>query len=107
MRVISKKRLKEFAAVHPQAHRPLMTWYKTASQATWSTFHDVKASHPTASSVVWCVVFNIGGNNYRLVTRLNYRRKIVYVLKVMTHKEYDDQTSWQTECGCLKPPPKP
>ena len=46
-----------------------------------------------------CLVFNIGGNKYRLITHMNYRRQIVYVLFVFTHKQYDEE-EWKRDCGC-------
>ena len=52
-----------------------------------------------------CVIFNIGGNKYRLVTRILYPSQKVFILKVMTHKEYD-QDKWKKECGCFAPPRK-
>jgi hypothetical protein len=52
------------------------------------------------------IVFNIRGNNYRLVTRVVYVSQKVFVLKVMTHDEYD-QDKWKEECGCFAPPPTP
>jgi len=68
----------------------------------------VKAAFPSASIVGDCVVFNIGGNKYRLVTRIRYKSRKVFVLKVMTHSEYDED-KWKDECGCFEPspPPKP
>jgi mRNA interferase HigB len=50
-------------------------------------------------------VFNIGGNKYRLVTRILYSSQKVFVLKVMTHKEYDAD-KWKEDCGCFEPTPK-
>jgi mRNA interferase HigB len=58
-----------------------------------------------ASLVGNCVVFNIGGNKYRLVTRVFYRSHKVYILKIMTHAEYDEN-KWKDECGCFAAPPK-
>lgn len=49
-------------------------------------------------------MFNIGGNKYRLVTRILYPSQKVFVLKVMTHEEYDED-KWKEECGCYEPPP--
>ena len=64
----------------------------------------MKAEFGTASLVGNCVVFNIGGNKYRLVTRILYPSQKVFILKVMTHEEYDEDT-WKEECGCYSPPP--
>jgi len=64
----------------------------------------LKADFGTASLVGSCVVFNIGGNQYRLATRILYPSQKVFILKVMTHGEYD-QDKWKEECGCFQPPP--
>src|SRR5687767_10250066 len=101
MRVISKARLRQFWEQHPDAEGPLRAWYTHVNSRTtaWHSWADVRASFATASFVGRCVVFNIGGNKYRLVTRVLYSSQKVLVLKVMTYQEYDDDT-WLTECGC-------
>jgi mRNA interferase HigB len=109
MRVISQSRLRQFwlLAGCGDAEGPLRAWYthvKTKS-VVWRSWADVKATFATASLVGNCVVFNIGGNKYRLVTRVLYASQKVFVLKVMTHAEYDER-KWQDECGCFTPPPK-
>ncbi len=70
---------------------PLRAWYTHVGSSTvaWQSWGDVKAEFGSASHVGNCVVFNIGGNKYRLVTRILYVSQKVFVLKVMTHKEYD------------------
>ncbi|MHB8901583.1 MAG: type II toxin-antitoxin system HigB family toxin [Thermoguttaceae bacterium] len=52
----------------------------------------------------WPCLFVIGGNKYRLVVRILYPSQKVFVLKVMTHGQYD-QAPWKEECGCFQPPP--
>src|SRR4051812_4745954 len=110
MRVISKTRLKRFWEIPGQADSEgsLRAWYThvNSKTVTWHVWGDVKAEFSTASLVGNCVVFNIGGNKYRLVTRILYPSQKVFVLKVMTHAEYDKDT-WKEECGCFTPPPKP
>jgi mRNA interferase HigB len=66
----------------------------------------VKASFASASIVGDCIVFNVGGNKYRLISRIRYGPQKVFVLKVMTHGEYDEG-KWKSECGCFEPPPRP
>jgi mRNA interferase HigB len=61
------------------------------------------ASFPQADQVGDCVVFNVG-NSHRLIGRIRYRTQRVYVLRVLTHAEYDRQ-KWPDECGCYEPPP--
>ena len=109
MRVISKSRLKEFweRPGCQDAEGPLLAWYNHVNSKTvsWQSWADVKADLASASIVGNCNVFNIGGNKYRLVTRILYSSQKVFVLKVMTHEEYDED-KWKTDCGCFDPPPK-
>ena len=108
MRVISKSRLRQFWALSEgrDSKGPLRAWHTHVNSKTvsWMNWGDVKKDFGTASIVGNCVVFNIGGNKYRLVTRILYPSQKVFILKVMTHKEYDEN-KWQEECGCLEPPP--
>jgi mRNA interferase HigB len=108
MRVISKARLRQFWAApgHGAAEGPLRAWYTHVSSRTvsWHSWSDVKAVFPTASLVGNCVVFNIGGNKFRLIARILYRSQKVFILKALTHRDYDDE-KWKEECGCHEPPP--
>jgi mRNA interferase HigB len=108
MRVISQSRLKQFWELpgRGDAEGPLRAWYTHVKNknVAWQSWAEVKESFASASLVGNCVVFNIGGNKYRLVTRVLYPSQKVFILKVMTHAEYD-QDKWQNECGCFAPPP--
>src|SRR5262245_43316775 len=108
MRVISKARLRRFweSPGRRDAEGPLRAWHTHVNSKTvsWHSWGQVKADFGSASLVGTCVIFNIGGNKYRLVTRILYPSHKVFILKVMTHAEYD-QGSWKEECGCFAPPP--
>lgn len=110
MRVITKTRLRAFweGAEQSDAEPPLRAWHTHVSNRTvsWNSWSDVKADFGTASLVGNCVVFNIGGNKYRLITRILYPSQKVFILRVMTHAEYDEQ-KWKEQCGCFAPPPNP
>ena len=90
MRVIALSTLREFWRKHPPAEVPLLNWYAEASRATWSSPAEVKAAHRNASFVAGDrVVFNIKGNDYRLIVAMRYRQQIMYVRFIGTHREYD------------------
>lgn len=103
--VIALSRLRDFWATYPDAETSLRVWYKATLAAGWANFANIRATFGNASAVGNCVVFNIAGTKYRLVTRVRYRIRTVFVLRVMTHPVYDNQEQWQAECGCHKPPP--
>jgi mRNA interferase HigB len=109
MRIISKRRLREFWESRTNdaqnAERDLAAWYKLAKHAAWSTFAMLRQTFGSADQVGNCVVFDVGNNRYRLIGRVNYGKGIVYVLRVMDHAEYD-RNLWIETCGCHKPPPK-
>jgi mRNA interferase HigB len=90
MRIISKKTLREFWERHADAEEPLLAWYREVVKEDWDTPAKVKEKYRNASMVGDNrVVFNIKGNDYRLVVRINYPGRIVYVRFVGTHAEYD------------------
>ena len=90
MNVVALKTLRAFWTKHPKARGPLTTWYRLARAAEWRTSHDVSATFGSADFLADNrAVFDIGGNNYRLVARVSYRFKQVLVKFVGTHAEYD------------------
>lgn len=89
MHVISLKRLREFFSTHTDAESSLMSWYKTAKKADWQNLAEVKQVYPAADLVGRYTVFNIRGNKYRLITRINYRSQTLFIMAVMKHEEYD------------------
>lgn len=90
MRVISKRTLQDFWNSHPDAINPLAGWYAEAMKASWQSPQDIKSQYKTASFLRDNrVVFNIGGNKYRLIVKINYSYNTVYVRFVGTHAEYD------------------
>ncbi len=93
MHVISRKRLREFWERHPKAESSLGRWHKVASKAYWRNLADVRTTFPHADLVkvaggTTLVVFNVGGNDYRLAARVLFEYGRVYIRKVMTHAEY-------------------
>lgn len=87
--MISKARLREFWTKHPQAAGPLQAWFKIARTAQWGHMVDVRRDFPTADAVDSATVFNVGGNDFRLVVEIKYAWHKVYVRWVGTHAEYD------------------
>lgn len=96
MHVISEKKLRDFWALHRAAKTPLRTWHRIVEQADWETFADVREVYPSADQVGKFVVFNIGGNKFRLIVVIHFNRGKVYVHHVLTHKEYSEG-KWKEE----------
>lgn len=90
MKIIATRTLKSFWELHPDAEQPLKAWADEASKAAWSSPQDIKARYRSASFVKNNrVVFNIKGNDYRLIVAIAYRVGIVYIKFVGTHAQYD------------------
>lgn len=94
VRIIAIKALKDFWKRHPDAEHPLRAWYAEAKNADWKKPADITKLYRTASILAENrVVFNIKGNDYRLVAAINYNYRIVYIRFIGTHKEYDKITA--------------
>jgi len=90
VRIIAKKKLREFWERHADAEDPLLAWHREVEREDWDTPAKVKAKYGGASIVGDNrIVFNIKGNDYRLVVKINYPYRVVYVRFVGTHTEYD------------------
>jgi mRNA interferase HigB len=89
MRIISIRILREFWGRHPQAEVPLKGWYAEVSSADWRTPADIKAIHRNASFLANNrVVFNIKGNDFRLVVAVRYSQGLTFIRFVGTHADY-------------------
>ncbi len=93
MKVVGRQRIEDFCARYPEAIGRISAWLVEAEHAEWKTPKDVKERYATASFLAENrVVFNVGGNRFRLVAKIAYRTQIVFVERVGTHAEYD---SWK------------
>ena len=88
--VIARTALEAFWTKHPAAKASLAAWYAVVRHATWASFADLKLTFNSADMVGdGKVVFNVGGNNYRIIGLVGFRAKRVFILWVGTHAEYD------------------
>lgn len=89
MHVIPKRRLREFWATRPDAQRPLERWHTILSKSAFTGFADLRKVFGDADWVDGRIVFDIGGNKYRLAVDIAFKFQVVYVKAVMTHADYD------------------
>ena len=90
MWVISKRTLADFWAKHPDSERPLSAWYRLAEAASWNDFGDMKRTFNSVDAVGHGrFVFDILNNRYRLICRVTFPGKIVYIRFVGTHNDYE------------------
>ena len=91
MRVVTKRALVAFWTVHPQAEGPLAAWYDAISSREWKNQAELRQLSRTIDYVGGDrFVFNIAGNSFRLIVKIDFRCQLAFVRFVGTHKEYDD-----------------
>lgn len=90
MNVLKRQTLQHFWDKYPEAEQPLKAWFAEAQKAGWESPQDIKNAYASASFVAGNrVVFNIGGNKFRLVVKIKYECKLCLIRFIGTHKEYD------------------
>ncbi|OQY59640.1 MAG: hypothetical protein B6245_05545 [Desulfobacteraceae bacterium 4572_88] len=85
MHIISRKALQEFLEKHPDSKSSLSRWFKAMKHSHFSSFNDLRSAFPTADKVDDLIVFNVGGNKYRLIASAHFNRDKAYVRHVLTH----------------------
>lgn len=99
MHIITKKTLREFWKKFPDAENALRSCYQIARKAEWNNLTEARKDFPHADLAGVCTIFNIGGNKYRLITKIFYPNKKVLIRFVMTHAEYNKKT-YRDACEC-------
>jgi len=92
MHVITRKRLNDFAEVHPESRSALYRWYHLLKSQNVNSFAELREIFPNADQVGKFTVFNVGGNKVRLISAIHYNRRKVYIRAVLTHEEYNKST---------------
>jgi len=94
MRIIKRGALVQFWEKHPDAKASLESWYAVVRRADWKTPAEMKQVYRNADLLGRRTIFNVSGNKYRLIARVNYRTQCIFVLYLLTHAEYD-QGAWK------------
>ena len=94
MRVIAQRPLRPFWERYPEAEKPLKAWLGICKTKDFENFAALKKAFGTVDKVGKFVVFDIGGNKFRLIVVVHFNRKRIYVRAVLTHEEYD-QDHWK------------
>lgn len=89
MRVITNRRLLDFAMTYPEAGEPLQGWRRLMEGSGYQNFSELRSSFRSVDKVNNLYVFNIGGNKYRLIAFLHFGRQLCYIKHILTHVEYD------------------
>jgi mRNA interferase HigB len=89
LRIVTERKIREFIEREPRSADVMWRWADAIESSQWRNPGDLKASFATASFVGDLTIFNVGGNTYRIAAFVHYRKRIVYIKRIGTHKEYD------------------
>jgi len=99
MRIIGTEHIETFSHKRSSARRHFDRWLQAVESANWKKWADVKQTYAKASKAGLCVVFDVQGGSFRVITRIDYEYEIVSIVYVLTHPEYD-RGKWKNECEC-------
>lgn len=96
MRLIKQVTVRQWARLHGKAKAPLEHWLVLVKKAKWQKFTELKVIFPSADQVILAsgrtvIIFNIAGNNYRLIAAVHFNKQRIYALRFMTHAEYSKE----------------
>ncbi len=97
MRIISRKAVRSYWEKHPAAFEVLNDWYGKIKHSKAKNFVELRQAFPSADLVGDCIVFNVGGNNYRVIVHLDFSVQTVWIRFVLSHAEYD-RDKWKADC---------
>jgi mRNA interferase HigB len=99
MRIITETRLRDYWQEHADAELPMREWIKVVRKADWTSFTDVRETFGSADSHNGFTIFNVGGNNFRIIAKIEHSKHLVFIKHVFSHAEYDNHKNW---CDCGK-----
>ena len=91
MTVVGEHKITRFAKKHAASRKPLARFIELAHAAEWKHFSEVKETFPAADYVSGIVIFDIGGNKYRLTATVNYELQTLLIEEVLTHEQYNER----------------
>jgi len=94
--IITRKTLIQFWEKHPESQMALQRWFKIVQKTEFNSFAELRQVFPSADKFDHYIIFNIGGNKYRLITSIHFNRGKVYIRHVLTHAEYD-RGDWKND----------
>ncbi len=94
MHIISRKILRQFWEKYPDSENPLIRWFKLIKSTNIKNFDELRSIFPSADLIDDLIVFNIGGNKYRLIASIHFNRQKVYIRYILTHSEYN-KNKWK------------
>ena len=98
MRIITERRLREFSVRNKQFESAFRDWIQIVRLADWQSFSDVRNSFNHVDFHNKLTIFDVGGNKFRIIAKIEYAKHLVFIKSVLTHSEYDKHSNW-CDCG--------
>ena len=99
MRIITEATLRDYWQKHADAELPMREWIKVVKKADWASFTDVRETFGSADYHNGFTIFDVGGNNLRIIVKIEYIKHLVFIKYTFSHAEYDNHKNW---CSCGK-----
>lgn len=99
MRIITERRLREFWQTNQNAENAMREWISVVRLANWNNLADVHATFNSIDFHKNMLIFNVGGNKFRIIAKVEYQKHLVFIKFVGTHNQYDNHKAW---CDCGK-----
>lgn len=100
MRIISERTIRKYYADKPESEMAMIEWIRIVKVADWLNFFDVRNTFNHADVFKKCVIFDVGGNKYRIIAKVEYQKHLVFIKKILTHDEYVHKNGklWKADC---------
>lgn len=98
MRIITERRLREFMQSQANAEIPLREWILIVRRADWVSTADPRQTFNSVDFHQNLTIFNVGGNNFRIIAKIEYQKHLVFIKTVLTHRDYNKHSKW-CDCG--------
>lgn len=100
MRIISERTIRNYYREKPESEFALRDWIRAVKIADWRNFTDLKNTFNHADIFRKCVVFDVGGNKWRVIGKVEYQKHLVFIKRILTHDDYTRKNGkfWKSDC---------
>lgn len=100
MRIISERTIRKYYRENPESETALREWIRAVRIADWHSFIGLKNTFNHADIFKKCIIFDVGGNKWRIIGKVEYQRHLVFIKAILTHDEYTYKNGklWKPAC---------
>ncbi|MDQ4119838.1 MAG: type II toxin-antitoxin system HigB family toxin [Acidobacteriota bacterium] len=100
MRIISERKIREYTVENSESENAMREWIRVVRLADWHNFTDLRNTFNHADVFNNCVIFDVGGNKWRIIAKVEYQKHLVFIKRILTHNEYSFKNGklWKSDC---------